>query len=317
MNRISIVIPNINGDKYLENCLVSLKRQTFTDFEVILVDNGSTDNSIEICRSVYPDIKVISNLDNTGFSHAVNQGIKAAEGEYVILLNNDTVAAHTYVEKLYEAISSQDDIFSCSSLMLQYNDRNLVDDSGDYFCALGWAFTMGKDRDYHGYLKSKRVFAACGGASIYRKSVFEEIGYFDEDFFAYIEDIDVGYRALLKGYTNLYVPEAKVCHVGSAHSGSRHNAFKVSLAARNSIYMMAKNMPLWQFIINMPIILTGIAIKTVYFQKKGLRKDYLNGIKDAVRFINTKHPFKAPKADVHKCVKVQKELIINMVRRIM
>ena len=140
---------------------------------------------------------------------------------------------------------------------------------------------MGRDLTH--YRRSSRVFSACAGAAIYRREVFEEIGYFDEMHFAYLEDIDVGYRARIAGYDNIYCPAALVWHVGSGTSGSKYNSFKVKLAARNNVYLNYKNMPCLQLIINAIPIAAGIFVKYSFFRKSGFGKDYLEGLKEGIR----------------------------------
>ena len=275
---VSVIIPNYNGEYFLKACLEALKRQTFDDMEVILVDNASTDDSIKLAKELYREIRVIELHDNTGFAYAVNRGIEAAKGEYVLLLNNDTIVFPNFVKNQYKMIKGKPDVFSCSALMIQNQNHELVDDAGDELAVLGWGFAPDRDKPVSGCGVPHEVFSSCAGAAIYRKAVFDEIGLFDESFFAYLEDMDVGYRARLAGYRNLYNPYAKVYHLGSASSGSRHNAFKVELSARNSMYMMKKNMPVWQYILNLPFIVAGIAIKTVYFAKKGIAGAYIRGI---------------------------------------
>ena len=275
---VSVIIPNYNGEHFLKECLEALKRQTFDDMEVILVDNASTDDSIRLAKELYREIRVIELYDNTGFAYAVNRGIEAAKGEYVLLLNNDTIVFPNFVKNQYKMIKGKPDVFSCSALMIQNQNHELVDDAGDELAVLGWGFAPDRDKPVSGCGVPHEVFSSCAGAAIYRKAVFDEIGLFDESYFAYLEDMDVGYRARLAGYRNLYNPYAKVYHLGSASSGSRHNAFKVELSARNSMYMMKKNMPVWQYILNLPFIVAGIAIKTVYFAKKGIAGAYIRGI---------------------------------------
>ena len=275
---VSVIIPNYNGERFLKECLEALKRQTFDAMEVILVDNASTDDSIKLAKELYREIRVIELHDNTGFAYAVNRGIEAAKGEYVLLLNNDTIVFPNFVKNQYKMIKGKPDVFSCSALMIQNQNHELVDDAGDELAVLGWGFAPDRDKPVSGCGVPHEVFSSCAGAAIYRKAVFDEIGLFDESFFAYLEDMDVGYRARLAGYRNLYNPYAKVYHLGSASSGSRHNAFKVELSARNSMYMMKKNMPVWQYILNLPFIVAGIAIKTVYFAKKGIAGAYIRGI---------------------------------------
>lgn len=310
--KVSVVIPNYNGEKYLADCLDALKKQSFKEFEVILVDNGSTDNSIETAKSLYEGIRIVALQENTGFAYAVNAGIKAAKGEYVILLNNDTIPFENFVNNQYKMIKDKKDIFSCSALMIDNKNRHLVDDAGDYYCALGWAFSDAKGKPVADYSVPREVFASCGGAAIYRRDMLVKLGMFDNSFFAYLEDIDVGYRARLCGYKNLYNPHARVYHIGSASSGSRYNAFKVKLSARNSIYLIRKNMPLWQIIINLPFILAGILIKLAFFVKKKLAFQYIKGLWEG---ISTKGITRT-KASLNACVKVQVELYMGLKRRL-
>lgn len=321
---VSVVIPNYNGEKFLKDCLESLKRQTFEDMEVIMVDNGSTDNSVGTAKKLYPEIRVVELGGNTGFAFAVNRGIEAAEGEYVLLLNNDTIVFPNFVKNQYKMIKGKPDVFSCSALMIQNGNHELVDDAGDELAALGWGFAPDRDKPVSDCMVPHEVFSACAGAAIYRKKVLDEIGMFDESFFAYLEDMDVGYRARLAGYRNLYNPYAKVYHLGSASSGSRHNAFKVELSARNSMWMFRKNMPVWQLVLNIPFITAGIIIKTVYFTKKGLVKAYLKGIRaglsgkmpgmEKMSDVNDKNNSSHP--GIAEYLKLQMWLFRGMIKRI-
>ena len=238
--KTTIIIPNYNGLSFMEPCFEALDRQTTKDFKILVVDNGSTDGSVEWLKE--KQIPSIFLPENTGFSGAVNVGLKAADTPYVILLNNDTKVAPHYVEALERAMDRSEKIFSVSSKMIQMYHPDLMDDAGDMYSVLGWAFQRGVGRPEGLYKKSCRVFTACAGAAIYRREVFETIGYFDEMHFAYLEDIDVGYRAKLYGYDNVFCPEAVVYHVGSGTSGSKYNSFKVKLAARNNVYLNYKNM---------------------------------------------------------------------------
>ena len=279
--KTTIIIPNYNGLSFMEPCFEALDRQTTKDFKILVVDNGSTDGSVEWLKE--KQIPSIFLPENTGFSGAVNVGIKAADTPYVILLNNDTKVAPHYVEALERAMDRSEKIFSVSSKMIQMYHPDLMDDAGDMYSVLGWAFQRGVGRPEYLYKKSCRVFTACAGAAIYRREVFETIGYFDEMHFAYLEDIDVGYRAKLYGYDNVFCPEAVVYHVGSGTSGSKYNSFKVKLAARNNVYLNYKNMPCLQLIINAIPIAAGIFVKYSFFRKLGFGKDYLEGLKEGIR----------------------------------
>ncbi len=315
MRTVSIVIPNYNGKHFLEDCLTSVFAQDIQDQEVIVVDNGSTDGSLEYLNT-YPGVRTIAMDKNYGFCGAVNAGIKAAESEYVILLNNDTEVDKNFAKELLNAIQADEKIFSCSSKMVQFQDRTLMDDAGDYYCALGWAFGRGKGGSVENYTESVDVFAACAGAAIYRKKMLESLGYFDENHFAYLEDIDLGYRARIQGYRNVYAPKAIVYHVGSGFSGSAHNAFKVKLSSRNSVYLAYKNMPFLQILLNSPFLLLGHGVKFLFFLKKGLGKDYVQGVKEGFALCKREKKVRFLWRNVPNYCRIQLELWLNMARRL-
>ena len=175
-----------------------------------------------------------------------------SRSRYVLLLNNDTVCSERMVEELHRAMDADEKRFSCAAKMIRLSDPSVLDDAGDFYCALGWAFARGKGQDAGRYSGAQEIFACCAAAAIYRRSMLEETGLLDERHFAYLEDIDLGYRAQIFGFRNWYVPAAVVYHAGSATSGSAHNAFKVKLASRNSVYLIWKNMPGWQILLNAP-----------------------------------------------------------------
>ena len=271
----TIVIPNYNGINYIEKCLRALEGEPA---HIIVVDNGSTDGSRQIVQEKFPGVELISLEKNYGFCRAVNGGIAASKTTYVILLNNDTEAQQGFVRALEQPLERHPEVFSGSAQMRNMHSPELIDDAGDYYCALGWAFAYGKDKPVGGYQHKRRIFAACGGAAIYRRKVFDEIGFMDENHFAYLEDIDIGYRARIHGYINLYIPEAVVYHAGSGASGSRYNNFKVALTSKNSVYLVYKNMPPAQIFINLPFLLAGFAVKTAFFIRKGFGRTYLKGL---------------------------------------
>lgn len=281
--RSTIVIPNYNGIRYIENCLVSLAGEPA---RVVVVDNGSTDGSRQLVQEKFPAVRLISLDKNYGFCTAVNRGIKESREDkttYVVLLNNDTTVQAGFVRALEKALDRDKRAFSGAARMVNMYHPELIDDAGDYYCALGWAFAAGKDRPAADYERPREVFSACGGACIYRRSVLEKIGLLDENHFAYLEDVDLGYRAKICGYRNLYVPDAVVYHAGSGVSGSRHNAFKVKLSAKNSVYLICKNMPPLQILLNLPFLLAGFLVKTLFFLKKGLVKSWFQGTAEGLR----------------------------------
>ena len=320
MLNVSIIIPAWNEAERIRDCLLNATRQTIMPHEVLVVDNGSTDGSAQWLKE--REIPTIFLGENTGFSGAVNVGIRAAKTPYVILLNNDTKVHGDYVEAMVRAIERSPRIFSVSSKMIQMYHPELMDDAGDMYTVLGWAYQRGVGQPSGGYRRPVKVFSACAGAAIYRREVFEEIGYFDENHFAYLEDLDVGYRAKIFGYDNVYCPEAVVYHVGSGTSGSKYNSFKVKLAARNNIYLNYKNMPALQLLLNAVPILLGIAVKYQFFKNRGFGEDYLEGIKEGIGTVGkctrvkyepghlkklSGHPAGADRRDVYLCVGICKK----------
>lgn len=317
MGLLSVVIPNYNGKNYLHDCLQSLKKQTYSDFDIIVVDNGSTDGSSEFLRNNYPLVQVIELGENTGFANAANVGIKASDSKYVFLLNNDTMCDEQAVERLVRVMENKKKLFSAQAKMLKMKEPHDIDDCGDLYCALGWAFTPGKDKDNRYFSRRESVTSACAGAAIYRKEYFDKVGFFDEEHFCYLEDVDIGYRARLKGYANVMEPSAVVYHVGSGSSGSRYNDFKVELTAGNNIYLIYKNMPIVQIAINLPLIILGILIKHVFYVRHGLGGAHLKGLMNGFKKI-TSFPEKRVsfgRTEYINSVRLQIELWVNLGRR--
>lgn len=318
MAKSTVVIPNYNGIKYIEACIESLLAGTTKELEVIMVDNASTDGSLELVKEKFPQIIVIENKENTGFDHAVNQGILASNTPYVILLNNDTRVELTFVHELEKVMEQDKRLFSASAKMISLHDKEKIDDAGDFYCALGWAFARGKGQKPQLYRDKCEIFASCAGAAIYRREYFDKTGLFDENHFAYLEDIDIGYRAQLCGYRNCFAPEAVVYHAGSATSGSRYNAFKTKLAAQNSVYIVYKNMPLVQMLINIPFLLVGFGVKALFFIRKGLGKEYaaglVSGIKLSASLVGKQHKQSFQMKRMPYYVRIQWQLWCNLLR---
>ena len=290
--------------------------QDFPSFEIVVVDNGSKDGSVQYLSRNYPQVRLIALKENTGFCGAVNVGIRSSSAKYILLLNNDTMVQKGFIQALVQDIKKSPDIFSCQAKMLQMHDHSRIDDAGNYYCALGWAFADGKGKPEENYNKRKKIFASCAGAAIYRKSILDKIGYFDEEHFAYLEDLDIGYRARLYGYSNWFCPEACVFHVGSGTSGSQYNLFKVRYSSRNNIYTIYKNMPLWQITLNFPFIILGFGAKAVFFTHKGFGFEYLAGIKNGIE-ISIKNKNKKVHVSWKCNWKIQRELFGNIIRRLL
>ena len=315
MSEVSVIVPNFNGKKYIGQCLDSLRRQDFTDFETIVVDNCSTDGSADMVAVSYEDVKLIKLSQNFGFSRAANEGIKASSSPFVILLNSDTEADPGFVGALYRAITADKRIFSAASKMLQMKRPDRIDGAGDLYCALGWAFARGKGKKKERYSKACNVFAACAGAAIYRRSLMDETGWFDEFHFAYLEDIDIGYRARIMGYRNVYSPEAIVLHMGSGVTGSRYNDFKIRLSARNNVYIIMKNMPWPQILLNFPFLFLGFLVKVIFFTCIGHSRAYLSGLKRGYLLCRDGRKFPYSKEHFGNYVRIQLELWLNIIRR--
>lgn len=315
MIQVTVIIPNFNGKGYLDTCLGALERQTFRDFKVVLVDNGSKDGSVEWTKEHYPRVECIALPENTGFCGAVNIGIQFSRTPYVLLLNNDTEVQEDFVRQMVEGIRRHPKAFSCSARMLQYYDREKIDDAGNYYCALGWAFARGKGQPAERYVREEKIFASCGGAAIYRREVLNEIGGFDNEHFAYLEDTDIGYRSRIYGYENWYLPKAVVYHVGSGTSGSRYNQFKIRYSSRNNIYMIYKNMPVLQILLNLPLLAAGFGAKLVFFTIKGFGREYAAGIKNGFQLCRRDRKVAFRTENLGSYGKIQLELWYNVLRR--
>ena len=321
MSKATIVIPNINGKGWLKDSIESIYAQTEQDFDLIVVDNGSTDESLEQARSycTRPNFTLIENGRNTGFSYAVNQGIARAQSKYVVLFNNDAFAEPQWLAELLRTADADPKIFAVQSLMIRHFERELADDAGDYVTWMGFACKTGDGRRASRYTRQKRIFSACGGAALYRKAHLEQIGGFDELHFAYLEDVDIGYRAQIFGLKNVTEPAAVVYHAGSGSTGSRYNAFKVTHSSRNNIYLIYKNMPVLQILLNLPAFILGFSAKLVFFASKGYGKEYLAGIKNGF-FICRKPENRAKKIRFEwkrlgTYFVIEWELFINVFRR--
>ena len=319
--KTTIIIPNYNGIEYLENCLRSLQKCVPADFHVIVVDNGSTDGCVELLKEKFSAVETIFLPENIGFAPAVNRGLERVKTPYALLLNNDVTVEADFVLRMEEAMDAHKNCFSVSAKMLQMHNPELLDGAGDLYCALGWAFALGKGKTaMDHYTKPSKIFSSCGGAAIYRMDILRKIGFFDENHFAYLEDVDLGWRARIAGYENRYESSAVVYHAGSGFSGSRYNEFKINLSSRNSVYLILKNMPLLQIIINLPFLLFGFLIKIAFFIKKGHGMTYCKGLINGFKLYFSKDglPHKVPFQinNLKNYIIIELELLWNMIRRI-
>jgi GT2 family glycosyltransferase len=285
--RATVVIPNWNGETVLNRCLTSLRGQSFGDFETILVDNGSADASVDFTARNFPEVRVISLDDNRGFSAAVNTGIRASEAEYVVLLNNDTEADPGWLEVLVRAAESRPEAGLFASKLVDFYDRRLLDGAGDALRRSGLPYRVGhQELDRGQFDQPAFVFGACAAAALYRRALLEEIGLFDEDFFAYCEDGDVSFRAQLAGYRCLYVPGAVVYHMGSASTGGKRSPTATRLGTQNSVNLLVKNLPTALVGRFLPSLVAGQILRVVItsFSSAGLQA-HLDGLTGAWRLL--------------------------------
>ncbi|MCR3884833.1 MAG: glycosyltransferase family 2 protein [Methanothrix sp.] len=277
---ISVVIPNYNGRRYLEGCLPSLSAQTFEDFEVIVVDNGSKDGSCEYVAEEFPLVRIVENEENLGFAGGVNSGISIARGEHILTLNNDTVAEKEFIENLAEAIGSDGRVGMCASKMLFLDGR--INSTGICISrsAAAWDRGMG-EADRGQYDAACEVFGPSAGAALYRREMLDEIGLFDEDFFAYMEDVDLAFRGQLAGWRCLYVPGARVRHVhgGTAGFGSD---LSVYYGNRNVLWYPVKDFPAGLLIRSLPWIVGRSLAVIPYYALRGQGRTILRAKVDGL-----------------------------------
>ena len=313
--KVSVVTPNYNGVKFLKNYFNSLNQDSECIGEVIIIDNGSDDSSLEYIQKNnfnFP-VVVIKNDENLGFAPAVNQGISKAKYDYIFSLNNDTEVEIGSINAMLDLIQ-EEDIFSVQAKMIQSDNKQLIDDAGDEYNLLAWTKKMGENQNSENYSQVLEIFSSCAGAALYKKSVLEEIGSFDDNFFAYMEDVDLAIRSQIYGYRNLLCPDAVVYHIGSATSGSRYNDFKVRIAARNNVWTVYKNLPIPLKIINFIFLFFGFLIKYIFFLRKGFGPIYLSGLKEG---LNTKYKVNKvtfKKSNLKNYFRLEYKLIINTLK---
>lgn len=253
--RVVVIVVNWNGKRFLKRCLGLLFAQSYQAFEVILVDNGSTDGSVSFVEERFPQVRLIANEANRGFAAANNQAIRVSDSEFVVTLNNDTEVSAEWLGELVAAADTDQKVGSCASRMLFAHRPEMINSAGIALDRAGIAWDWrGGERDDPKDLEPVEVFGACAGAALYRRSMLDEIGLFDEDFFAYLEDVDLAWRAQWAGWRSLSVPTARVLHYhsGTALEGS---PFKNRMLGRNKVWMIAKNYPWPQLLWYLPVIL--------------------------------------------------------------
>lgn len=230
--------------EHLGECLGSLREQTFRDFETIVADNSSSDGSVAFIKENYPEILLIESPGNIGWGGGNNLGIRHSKGNYIALLNNDTKAEAEWLEALMRAAQKEKGFGMWASKTLNYHDMGEIDTAGLVIYKDGTARGRGRlQRDGGRYSKKEEVFGPSGSAAFYEKALFHEIGLFDEDFFLYMDDVDIAMRARLSGYRCLYVPDAVVCHKYSA-TAEKYSPLKAFFVERNRIWFVLKCFPM-------------------------------------------------------------------------
>jgi GT2 family glycosyltransferase len=279
---VTVVIPTWNGREYLDVVLPSLREQSYGDFRVVVVDNGSTDGTAEHLRSEYPEVALIELGRNAGFAAAVNRGIEALGSEHVAVVNNDLELDPRWLETMVAALRDHPDAGSATGKMLFYDRRDVIDGAGDFTSWYAVSAPRGRgERDAGQYDAPELVFSACGGAALYRRAALEAVGTFDEDFFAYAEDVDWGFRAQLAGWTCRYEPGAVAFHMGAGTSARVPNLSRY-LFFRNTLSMVAKDWPAAAFARNAPRLALFL-LKTLVASIRGRwLSAYLRGARDAL-----------------------------------
>lgn len=265
---ISVIIVNLNGEQYLRDCLGSLASQTFRDFEVIVVDNGSTDSSIELIKEAFPWVRVIGLADNTGFAKGNNTGFAVSSSRYIVTLNNDTIADSGWLKALYEAAESDPSAGMVASKIFLGREGKELDSAGMLIYPDGMSRQRGRgEKDRGQFDGSGELLFPSACAALYRSEMLKEIGGFDEHFFSYCEDADLGLRARLAGWGAVFAPRATVRHLYS-QTGGKYSGFKAYHIERNRSWVLLKDLPasfillsplytFWRYIVQVYGLLSG------------------------------------------------------------
>lgn len=251
--QVTVIIVNWNGRQHLERCLQAMTAQTCRALDTVVVDNASTDGSREMVRDRFPGVRLIENASNLGFAAANNIGILSSTAPFVATLNNDTEARPDWLERLVAPALSDPSVGMVASKMVFAHRPGMINSAGIALDRAGIAWDrLGGEPD-RGDGAALEIFGPCAGAALYRRAMLEEIGLFDEDFFAYLEDVDLAWRARLAGWRCLYTPGAVVSHVHSA-TGVEGSPFKSYHLGRNKLWCIAKNYPSPQVYVSFPLI---------------------------------------------------------------
>jgi GT2 family glycosyltransferase len=278
---LTVIVVNWNGRQLLPECLSSLSNQTIRDLEILLVDNGSTDDSVRLVRDQFPKVRILALQENMGFAAGNNLGIQACLSEFVAFLNNDAVADRYWAERLLDA-ASDPRVGIVASRVLLYGDRERLDGAGDGMTTVGSAYKRGHLAPSDSYVSADNIFGASGCAMLVRRNMLTDVGFLDEDFFLVYEDSDLCFRAQLRGWKCLYAPDAIVYHKLNSTIGRLSRAH-VFYGQRNSEYLFFKNMPGWLLWRYLPAHLLNALLALAYFGVKGRFSICLRGKIDFLR----------------------------------
>ena len=275
MPEISVIIANWNGRHFLDDCLAALRRQTFRDFETILVDNGSGDGSADYVRQHFPEVRVLALSENLGFTGGNIAGYELARGSLIVLLNNDTEADSQWLQEIHKAGVLFPSAGSFASKMMYFDDRGRIENCGFEVAISGSASELGRDElDAPVWAQPRKIFGACGGAATYRRSMLDDIGFLDPEFFMIYEDVDLSFRAQLSGYECVYLPKAIVYHRYRA-SIKTLPAMQVFYAQRNIELVYLKNLPAGLLLRSAPLRLGYEIGAALYFFRLGAGRPFL------------------------------------------
>jgi GT2 family glycosyltransferase len=305
---ISVIIVTWNSKEDLLVCLAALSAQTNKDFEIVLLDNGSTDEGCLRLEEKFPDLKMTINelKENLGFAVANNMGARLAHGKYLVLLNADAFPEPDWLERLLEAAEEHPNTFY-TSRQIQFRNPEYLDGEGDNYHVSGYAWRKNYGTPVYSLNEPQEVFSPCGASALYPRQAFLDAGGFDEEYFSYHEDVDLGFRLRLRGLSCMLVPQAIVHHVGSASTGKKSD-FSVYYGHRNLVWTYFKDMPSLLFWLYLPLHIFVNLFFLIYFTLKGqgsviwrAKIDALRGIPGMLKKRHViQHTRRASTAEIHR-----------------
>lgn len=278
---VSVVIVNYNGKRFLQDCLSALQNQTYRHFEVILVDNASHDGSVQFTEENFPSVRIFVQDTNLGFAGGSNAGIRISKGEFILTLNNDTIVSPDFIQELLQPMLSDPGIGMCGSKMVFPDGR--INSTAICISRCGAAWDRGSGEPDQGqYDTAEEIFGPCAGAALYRRTMLDDIGLFDEDFFLFMEDVDLAFRGRMAGWKCRYVPGAKVVHI---HGGTAipRSAIAIYYVNRNTLWFVMKNFPVRTLIISIPWILGRNCVVLPYYLLSGKFLTVIKAKADALK----------------------------------